>query len=201
MKKKLLLLLAVLAMVQLSAQKIKVTDGNLNALKGQSQFDIKFTYDDNLKVGKLTEKEYITKKMAKVEEDEPGRGEHWKDMWYEDRSVHFEPKFTELLNHYVEGDVMFRPGIKGAKYTMVVNTVFIEPGFNVGVARKNASVDLEIMIVPVDNPSEVLTRIMIYAAPGRSMGYGDYDIGIRVGEAYAKAGKELGRYLMKKKAF
>jgi len=200
MKRNLLILLAVLVMAQLQAQKIKVTDGKLTTLKGQDQFDITYTYDDNLKVGKMTEDEYIRKKMAEVEEDEPGRGEKWRAMWYEDRPVHFEPKFMQLLNQYVD-DVLFRPDLGGAQYMMIVNTIFIEPGFNVGVARKNASVDLEIMIVPVGNQSEVLTRIMIYGAPGRSMGYGDYDVGFRVGEAYAKAGKELGRFLMKKKAF
>jgi len=200
MKKNLLLMLAVLVMAQLQAQKIKVTDGNLSPFKGQDQFAISFTYDDNLKVGKMSEDEYIKKKMAEIEEDEPGRGKKWKEMWYEDRSVHFEPKFQQLLNQYVD-DAVFRPDMGGAKYMRIVNTVFIEPGFNVGVARKNASIDLEIKVVPVDNESKTLVKIMIYGAAGHSMNYGDYDVGIRVGEAYAKAGKELGKFLVKKKAF
>lgn len=197
MKKQILLLLAGAFVFQLQAQKIKVTGGSLASLKGQDKFDITFTYDKNLKVGKLSEEQYMEKKMAEADEREPGTAEKWKSMWYEDRSVHFEPKFQELLNNYTK-NVIFRPGINGAKYMMIVNTVFIEPGFNVGVARKNASVDLEIKIVPVENESEVLTTIMIYGAPGHSMSYGDYDVGIRVGEAYAKAGKELGKFLMKK---
>jgi hypothetical protein len=36
-------------------------------------------------------------------------------------------------------------------------------------------------------------------SPGQ--GAGDYDTGYRVGEAYAKAGKELAKFLIKKKAF
>lgn len=202
MKRNLLLVLAVMVMFQLQAQKIKITDGDLNFLRGEDMLDITYTYDDNLKVGKLTEDEYIGKKMAEAEEDEPGRGEKWEAMWYEDRVVHFEPMFLKLINDYLDdADVIVRPGMSGAKLMMVVNTVFIEPGFNVGVAKKNASIDLEIKIVPVDNQSEILAKIMIYGSPGRSMGYGDYDLGIRVGEAYAKAGKELGKFLIKKKAF
>lgn len=202
MKRNLLLVLALLAMIQLQAQKIKVTDGDLKVLKGETLIDLDFTYDDDMKVGKYSEKEYIKKKMAEVEEDEPGRGEKWKDAWYEDRHVHFEPKYMQLINQYAEDkDVIFRPGMTGAKYKMIVNTVFIEPGFNVGVARKNASIDLEITIVPVDNEEKVMAKIMLYDSPGRSMSYGDYDIGVRVGEAYAKAGKEIAKFLIKKKAF
>lgn len=202
MKKQMLMLLAAMIMFQLQAQKIKVTGGDLNFLKGEELIDVTFTYDDDLKVGKLTEDKYIKQKMADAEEDEPGAGERWEKAWYEDRPVHFEPKFVELINRYTDdAEVVFRPGIDGAKYKMIVNTVFIEPGFNVGVARKNASIDLEVILVPIDDASKSLVKIMIYGAPGHSMSYGDYDVGIRVGEAYAKAGKELGKYLMKKKAF
>ena len=91
MKKQILLLLAAMVMFQLQAQKIKVTDGDLNFLKGEDMIDITFTYDDDLKVGKLTEDKYIAQKMAVAEEDEPGAGEKWKKAWYEDRPVHFEP--------------------------------------------------------------------------------------------------------------
>lgn len=195
-----MLLSVTLILTQLQAQKIKIKGGDLSPFKGQSSFDIKYTYDENLKVGKMSEEAYIKKKMADAEEREPGTAEKWKGMWYEDRDVHFEPKFLELLNDYAK-DVVFRPGMSDAKYMMIVNTVFIEPGFNVGVAKKNASIDLEIKMVAVDNPTEVLTTIMIYGSPGRSWGYGDYDLGVRVGEAYAKAGKELGKFLVKKKAF
>jgi len=197
MKKQVLLLFAGLLVFQLQAQKIKVTDGSLSQLKGQDQFDISFTYDKNLKVGKLTEAKYMEKKMADADKDEPGKGEKWKEMWYDDRTAHFEPMFLELLNANTK-NVVFRDGMAGAQYMMIVNTVFIEPGFNVGVAKKNASIDLEIKFVPVDDQSNVLATIMIYGSPGRSWGYGDYDTGLRVGEAYAKAGKELGKYLSKK---
>lgn len=202
MKRNLLLVLAIMVMFQLQAQKIKLTNGDLNVLKGKDMLDITFTYDDNLKVGKLTEEKYIDKKMADADEDVPGNGEKWKAMWYEDRDVHFEPMFLKLVNDYLnDADVIVRPGMSGAKLMIVVNTIFIEPGFNVGVAKKNASIDLEIKIVPVGYQSEILAKVMIYGSPGRSMGYGDYDVGIRVGEAYAKAGKEFAKYLIKKKAF
>lgn len=199
MKKQILLMLAGVLVFQLHAQKIKVTDGYLGMLKGQKVFDITFTYD-HLKVGKMSEEDYITKKMEDANNDEPGKGEKWKEMWYEDRTDHFEPKFLELLNDYVKkAGVVFKEDADNAKYKMVVHTTFIEPGFNIGITRKDASIDLEVSFVPVDDESNVLSTISITRSPGRTgMGYGDFDLGIRVGEAYAKAGKELGKYLSKK---
>lgn len=202
MKKSMMLVLTIVVMLQLQAQKIKVADGDIKVLKGETLIDLDFTYDDDMKVGKYSEDEYVKKKMAEIDEDEPGAGKKWKAAWYEDRSVHFEPKYMQLINQYAaDKDVIFRPGMRDAKYKMIVNTVFIEPGFNVGVARKNASIDLEITIVPVGNEEKVLAKIMLYDSPGRSMSYGDYDVGVRVGEAYAKAGKEIAKFLIKKKAF
>ena len=109
MKKIVLLLIVAGLVTQLQAQKIKVTEGNLSAFNGITLFDLSYTYDENLRVGKLTEDEYIRKKMAEAEEAEPGRGERWKQAWFEDRTVHFEPMFTELINKYTaEKDAVFR---------------------------------------------------------------------------------------------
>jgi len=201
MKKQILLSLAVVFMFQLQAQKLKLS-GDLSMLKGEKVFDITFTYD-HLKVGKLTEDQYITKKMADADNAEPGKGEVWKEMWYEDRPNHYEPKFIELLNDNVSKEgVTFKPDADGAKYKLVVHTTFIEPGFNVGINRKDASINLEVSFVPVDDESNILNTVTITGSPGRTgMGYGDFDLGVRVGEAYAKAGKELGKLLLKKKAF
>jgi hypothetical protein len=198
MKKQILLLLAAAFVFQLQAQKLKLS-GDLGMLKGEKVFDITFTYD-HLKVGKMSEEQYMSKKMKEADEDEPGKGEKWKEMWYEDRTSHYEPKFTELLNDYVKkAGVVFEPNAEGAKYELVVHTTFIEPGFNIGITRKDASIDMEVSFVPVDDESNVLNTITISRSPGRTgMGYGDFDLGVRVGEAYAKAGKELGKFLTKK---
>jgi len=202
MKKTILLSVVLLFMFGANAQKIKVTEGNLKFLKGEELIDIVFTYDEKMKVGKMTEKAYIKKKMKDVEDSDKVTPEEWKAMWYEDRSVHFEPMFTELINDYSDkADVVYREGIDGAKYKMIVNTTFIEPGFNIGITKKKAAIDLEIIFVPVDDDSKILAKIILINSPGRSTGYGDFDTGIRVGEAYAKAGKEMAKFLIKKGAF
>ncbi len=201
MKKLAVFILVALLAFQANAQKIKKTSGELGFLKGVEMLDVSYTYD-NLKVGKMTEADYIQKKMKKADENEPGAGEKWKGMWYEDRTAHFEPKFEELFNQYAkDDDVFIMENVEGAEYKLIVKTTFIEPGMNVGVAKKNASINLELVFVPVGDESKILARFLLLNSPGRSMGYGDYDVGIRVGEAYAKAAKEFVKYLQKQKAF
>jgi len=88
-----LILIASLAFSS-QAQKIKLQDGDLKFLKGVKDLGVEFTYD-NLTVGKMTEEEYIAKKVADANEHEPGSGENWPNLWYGDRTDHYEPKFIE----------------------------------------------------------------------------------------------------------
>jgi hypothetical protein len=198
MKRNLFLLFAVLFMVQLQAQSIKLVEGDVSFLKGQDKIGVVFTYDENMKVGSGTEVAYMEKKMAEADKKEAGAGEKWKASWYEDRTTHFQPKFIELFEHYAaKKNVVLLENDENTEYTMIVNTTFIEPGFNVGMASKKASVNLMISIVETANPSNVKVKYKILKSPGTAY----YDLGVRVGECYAKAGKEFAKLLMKKKAF
>jgi len=78
-----------------------------------------------------------------------------------------------------------------------VNTDFTEPGFNVYAVKKRAKIDLTVRVIENATKKEIAT-IEIKNSPGRDvMGY-DYDTGSRIQEAYAKAGKELGKLFNKK---
>lgn len=84
---------------------------------------------------------------------------------------------------------------KSAKYTLIFKTTRTEPGYNVVVSRKDASIDGEVSIVETANPSNVIATLTISNAPGRVFGGVDYDTGLRLQEAYAMAGKKLGKYI------
>lgn len=47
-----------------SAQKIKVISGDISALKSETSVNTEFTYDDNMQVGKKTEKLMYQKKIG-----------------------------------------------------------------------------------------------------------------------------------------
>jgi len=194
MKKIILFLAASFLMLSITnAQKIKVTDGDLSFLKDIAELSIAFEYPDNIKIGKMSQQAYIDKKMADNEEKEAGSGEEWKEAYFADRSEHFEPMFMELFDKYT-GDLYIQQDDPDYKYTMVVKTTFIEPGFNVGISSKKAAIDLEISFIETANPDNVLGTITLKKSPGTA----HYDLGLRVGESYAKAGKELGKFLKKK---
>jgi hypothetical protein len=172
----------------INAQKIKVVEGNLDFLKNETSILTEFTYD-NLKVGKFdNEADYINKKKEEAEKKEAGKGAKWESNWKADRKDHYEPKFNELFTK--EGG--FNIDLK-AKYTLILHTTFIEPGYNIGITRKNAYIDAEAIIVETANKNKVLARITIDNSPGSSFGGMDFDSGARIGEAYAKAGKSLGK--------
>ena len=196
--KNLMMMLLLLASVTgVSAQKINVKSGDLDFLKNQKKLNITYDYS-NMGVGKFDkEEDYINKKVTELNEKEAGSGDKWKENWIADRKANFEPKFEELFNKTLEKNDLKGGDFADAEYTLILKTTFTEPGFNVGVARKNAYTDLEAVFVKTGSTDPVAV-VTIEKSPGRGgMGY-DLDTGFRIQESYAKAGKELGQYLAKK---
>ncbi len=87
---------------------------------------------------------------------------------------------------------------KKAKYTLIFKTTFTEPGFNIGFMKKNALIDAEVWIVETANKYHVIAKITVIKAPGRTFWGSDYDTGVRIEEAYAAAGKAVGKFLKDK---
>ena len=174
------------------AQRLKLTDGSLSVLKDEKSISTEFAYDD-MKVGKYDkEEDYVKTKTADYNKKESGKGDTWAKNWVADRQNRFEPKFNELLEK--ASDMVVK---KGAKYTLLFKTSFTEPGFNIGIMRKNAEMNGEAWIVETANKSNVIGKISVQKALGRTFGGYDFDTGERIGEAYADAGKALGKFIKK----
>ncbi len=178
------------------AQKIKITEGSLAALQNEREINTEFTYE-NMSVGKFkNEAEYVAKKTEEYNKKEAGRGDNWAKNWVLDRKDKFEPKFNELFEQEFERKVTYSSK-KPAKYTLIYKTTSTEPGFNVGVMRKNAEVDAEVWIVETENRSNVIAKLTVLNALGRTFGGYDFDTGGRISECYADAGKALGKFMKK----
>jgi hypothetical protein len=177
------------------AQKIKTTSGSIDGLKNENTFNVEFTYD-NLAVGKYkTEKEYVDSKKAERNAKEAGSGDKWAEAWVADREKRFEPKFIDLFTKTATVEIS-----KAAKYTLIINTNFIEPGYNIAGGmmiggRKNAQIDTEIKIVETANRSNVVATITAEKVPGGQFFGNDYDTGVRISESYAMLGKKLAKYI------
>jgi hypothetical protein len=196
--KTVLVALLVLSITAVQAQKIKVTNGDLAFLKGQTEVLLEYDYSD-MAVGKFDkEADYIAKKVEEYNGKNAGTGDEWAVKWEADREGRFHPKFEELMNNYTKkADCNFDQTNIKAKYTLIVKTTFTEPGFNIGIVKKDAMINLEVKFVETENKENVLAVITLINVPGRGMG-NDYDSGYRIQEAYAKGGKSLGAYLVKK---
>ncbi len=182
------------------AQSIKVTKGDFSALKGEKTVDVDFVYTDMI-VGKdQTNDEYMAEKTKEHNEKEAGKGDKWAESWIGNRERAYHPKFFELYNKVMDGAQTAAQEAGDAKYRLIVHTTRTEPGFNVGVMRRPAGIDVKVQLVAVADPGTVLGEMTVLNCPGAdAMGY-DFDASGRIGEAYAKLAKEVANYL-KKKAF
>jgi len=197
MKKSIFILFSALLLTGMcvNAQKITLKSGSFGPLKGQETLLVKYDYS-NLAVGKFDkEDDYIAKKVADYNKSEAGKGEKWEADWKNDRSARFEPKFELLFNENIQGMKCDKQAA-GAKYELLIHTIFIEPGFNIGVTRKPAFINVEITLKEVGTGKQV-ALVTVQNCPGRdAMGF-DYDTGYRIEEAYAKLGKSMAGFINK----
>ncbi|HEV2694834.1 MAG TPA: hypothetical protein VG347_18210 [Verrucomicrobiae bacterium] len=185
----------------LSAQSVKLESGDLGFLKGGTTLNVEFVYD-GLTVGKLTEQAYIDKRVSEANAKQAGTGDQWLVKWKADRTEHFEPKFAELMNkQFTDRKTTLKlDRDPAAKYTLVLKTTNLDPGYNIGIMRAPASVSTTAEFYDTKDRSKTLAVVNILKAPGRDgMGY-DFDAGYRLQEGYAKTGKELGNLICKKVA-
>lgn len=195
MQRLLIIVLFLFAGLLSYAQNIILTSGSLAPLKSEHVLKFEFTYDEML-VGKMTEAEYVDKKVGDYNSKEAGKGDTWKTNWIADRKGRFEPKFVELFDKYME-EKNIASGTEGANYIITINTDFTEPGFNVGVVRRNASVDLSCKIINIAT-GEQIASVKIRNASANNFWGTDFDSGYRLQESYAKAGREFAKFLVKK---
>jgi len=200
--KNLKIFLTIIALIAITSsgfgQKIKIKDGNLDFLSGIKELKLEYTYND-MKVGKYSEADYVTKKQNDYNKKEAGKGDTWAENWVNDREKRFEPKFEQLFSKFLEKvDVDVSPN-EDAEYTLILHTYFTEPGYYIGISSAPAMINTEAFFVKSNDHNKVLCKLDMKKAPGRS-GAG-FDTGERIKEAYAKTGKSLAKFLLKKKAF
>ena len=179
------------------AQKVTLKSGTLDFLSALSEIRVEYTYDDMM-VGKMKEADYIAKKVKEYNEKEPGKGDTWQQAWVEDRTAKFQPRFQEAFNNFfVFAAVNFRINPDaGGDYKMVVHTSFTEPGFNIYMTSKNASINAEVTFYDASNAE--IAKVIITNSPGSGIFELDYDTGIRIQEAYANAGRSLAALVIEK---
>ncbi len=179
------------------AQKVKLVSGNATVLKGQTELNIQYTYE-GMTVGKKDEQVYVKEKVAERNKSKAKDGETWAAKWVEDRNAKYHPKFEYTLNKALDKfKVKALQNASGATYTLIVKIVSIEPGYNIGISRQNAYLDVAVTIV--DNTQKEIAFMTIdNCPPFTSFGGYDFDTGGRIAETFSSAGYALGNFLAKK---
>ena len=206
----LLMAVFVLSSVSLSAQKL--TSGSMDVLKGEKTLNVVFDYS-NITVGNpanpfatgkgTPEKEYVAKKTSDLNAKKPGDGDRWAKAWQDDRTGLFQPALLKELNEKLEKQgVVVKENGSDAKYTLVVKTVFIDPGWNIGVSKKEAFISLLIDVVETANHSKVAATVeMKNVLKKVQVSYGDmtfdFAVGQRLQACYEQAGMSFGKFLSK----
>lgn len=200
MKAKMLLIAGFVAVTAMTAKAQKMVQevGDLTMLVGQTKMLVEYDFSE-LDMGKEgSESEYLEKKRTDLNKKEAGKGDKFVEGWKKNQTERYEPKFEELFNKTMKGKMDISQSNKDAKYKLIVKTLTLYPGYNVGVSKVPAYVSFAFIIVETANPDKILSKTVVKNVVGsQAMGY-DFDAGSRLQESYAKAGKMLAGYIKKK---
>ncbi|MWB93890.1 hypothetical protein GON26_05920 [Flavobacterium sp. GA093] len=182
------------------AQDIEVVKGNFDFLKDQKEINVEFDYSNfTMMKEKKSEAQYIEERAAELNEKSKGNGNIWKKKWDSAKESIWNPKFLELVNIVLtkeKKDVSFQEGLS-TPYTLIVQTVWLYPGWDAGIMKQPAKVTTNLKFVETANKSNVLLEISSSEAPGDQWG-NNYSNESRLGEGYAKTAKSLAKLLLKK---
>lgn len=198
MKKLLLLVFFVMMTTVFAQDKMKITTGNLIFLKDQTEVNVEVKFENVLFMKEnITEAQYLENRKKQVMEN-PKRGEEawtkWIGQWeiYKREYVDY---FAKGLNKTYK-DISFKKD-PSAKYTLLVETAWVFPGWHAGLTAMTAEITGKIKLIETNNPSKVLVEVELnkfdkfVKNDEFVMEYG------RIAAAYESAGRYLGREIKK----
>lgn len=183
------------------SQDMEIVKGDFGFLKDQKEINVEFDYSKmTLMKEKKTEAQYVEDRSRELNEKNKGVGDIWKKRWNPSKELIWNLKFLELINVVLlkeDKEVSFQEDLKSAPYTLIVETVWIYPGWDAGIMKQPAKVSTNLKFVETANKSNVLVEVTSENAPGDQWG-NNYSNENRIGEGYAKTAKSLAKMLLKK---
>jgi hypothetical protein len=131
-----------------------------------------------------------------AERRKQGSSGAWLNKWYGDRRAVFQPKFIEVLNKYLPGDIQGDTILNNQNYTLNLHTTYTDIGFNRNFQHCPSYINTMVTISDMKDPARQLV-ISMTDVPGEEV-MASYSADFRrIEEAYAKCGKELAQFLSK----
>lgn len=182
------------------AQKLKVVSGNFDFLKDQSEVNIELKFAKVLVTSdRINESQYLENRKNDVLAN-PKRGKEawakWNGEWERYKNEVYLADILKSLNR--SKNIVFDKGL-GSKYTLIVDSKWISPGWHGGLIMQPAIVSADIRFVETTNPSVTLLEISAAEVAGKMpSGMGgdvmEYD---RISSAYERLGRLLSREISK----
>ena len=174
------------------AQEVDLTKGDLSVLKGEISINFEFTYE-KMAVGDFSkEADYIKKRIEELNTKEPGTGDKWVVEWEEQKKNYFGDKF--MLGFTKQNKLTYS---KDAKYTLIFNTRALEPGYQVGISKRNAGVDGTVTLVETAKRDKKIAVLFVERAPETKWRGAAFDAKSRIGDAYFMNGQKVGKFIEK----
>ncbi|MFM6924380.1 MAG: hypothetical protein ACKOU7_02685, partial [Ferruginibacter sp.] len=188
----LLLACVLFASINGFAQEVDLTKGDLSVLKGETSINVEMTYE-KMAVGDFNkEADYIKKRIEEENKKDPPNGDNWATEWEAQKKNFFGDKFILGLTKQYEVKID-----KSAKYTLIFNTKALEPGYQVGVSKRNAGVDGTITLIETGKPEKKLAVLYVERKAETMWRGAAFDAKSRIGDAYFVDGVAVGKFIKK----
>ncbi len=168
-------------------------------VKKGDTFKIVFDYGQ-MKVDTFSsEALFIQTTVDKYNLREPSRGDKWKKDWFSDRLNIYKPRFDLLFSKYIKNAISYSTTNDSSTYILLIRTTRTYLGFGEHLIFSAvvwaAECDFEISIYKKGNLNEPVAIGAIEHLKGADSGGYYYETGVRIGESYARLGRELGKNL------
>lgn len=184
----------------LFAQDMNVVKGNFEFLKDQREVNVQFDYSHfTMMKENKPEAQYVEEHKADLDKKAKGNGNLWEKKWIAAKEMIWTPKFLEIANIVLtkeKKDINFQEGLN-TPYTLIVEAVWIYPGWDAGIMKQPAKVTTNLKFVETTNKSNVLLEISSEEAPGDQWG-SNFSNETRIGEGFAKTAKSMSKLIAKK---
>lgn len=197
MRKLVLLVFMVMMTTVFGQEKMKLVSGNFEVLRDQPDVNVEVKFENVLFMKEnITEAQYLENRKKQVM-DNPKKGEtawnEWIGEWEKYKKENYTDRLIKGLNASGKKEMFKKDG--SAKYTLILNTKWVFPGWHAGLIAMPTQMSGNIELVETNNPSVVLATVELNKYDRFSgmdvtvMEYG------RLAAAYESIGKVLSRQI------
>ncbi|MEJ5103542.1 hypothetical protein [Chryseobacterium sp. MYb328] len=197
MRKLLLLVFMVMMTTVFGQEKMKLVSGDFEVLRDQADVNVEVKFEDVLFMKEnITEAQYLENRKKQVM-DNPKRGEsawnEWIGEWEKYKKENYVERLLKGLNASGKKEIFKKDS--SAKYTLILNTKWVFPGWHAGLIAMPTEMSGNIQLVETNNPSVVLATVEL----NKYDRFSGMDVTImeygRLAAAYESIGKVLSRQI------